>query len=674
MKVPKAITRVAEMVDATFAAHGVKLTLGGEPTCVPIDPQGSEWSITALGPTKLRYARALARSLIAQTLPKAVPVFSPGKYYPGEANPRWAINLVWNRDASPLVPALAKPLAKGRKVTEKSLAAFAKNLLTRLGLASGWLGAIDPADTARPVHVLPLDHTAGGFITEDWQVKGGSLDLLWAEGPAGLRLPLNSLPEQTNRRALTIEIVDDALHIFLPPLLQSSWLKLVELIIEALRDTKLAAVEFSGYVPSDEAHRWTRLAIAADPGVLEINLPPCATWHEYAHWMHALEDACASAGLRSFKQIAPDEQTGTGGGNHLLFGGPTLETNPLFTHPAWVTSMLRYWQHHPSLAYLFTGQYVGPSSQAPRPDECVSSLYDLEMAYRFLEQLDTGDHRYLISETLRHLHTDASGNTHRSESSFDKFWNANFDGGCRGLIEFRAVESLPHAEWMSAVALLWHTLAAFLLEHPFSEPLIDFGEELHDRFFLPDWLWADFERVLRELHRAGFPLPSKTYREIFEWRFPILLEHSAGDSTLAIRRAHESWPLLCEQPLEGGSTSRFVDTSIERLEFLASNDFAASSQIHVNGRELPLQRFPGNRAGAGIRYRRSALYPSLHPGIAPQLPLHVSITGAAGPRLYTLEIGSRHFTRKAARHTPVIRPSPCKKLHPELLTYDLRLP
>jgi uncharacterized protein (DUF2126 family) len=390
--------------------------------------------------------------------------------------------------------------------------------------------------------------------------------------------------------------------------------------------------------------------------------------------MDILERACAPVGLRSFKQLTPEDQIGTGGGNHLLFGGPSLDENPLFTHPTWVTSILRYWQHHPSLAYLFTGQYVGPSSQAPRPDECASSLYDLEMAYRFLEQLPPGDHRYLISETLRHLHTDTSGNTHRSEISFDKFWNVNFDGGCRGLVEFRAVESLPHAHWMSAIALLWHSLAAHLLEKPFKAPLVDLGDKLHDTFFLPSFLWSDFEKILRDLRAGGFKLPATLFREIFEWRFPVMLQHTEGAAELTIRRAHEGWPLLCETPLEGGNTSRFVDTSIERLEFLASKDFAARYTIHVQGRALPLQRFPGNRTGIGLRYRRTSLYPSLHPGIPPQMPLVLVLTCDGKSTVYQLDEDRRLFTTRPGAKPPTIARSPCKKLHAGLLTCDLRLP
>ena len=671
MKIPKALARVADQVEATFTAQNVRLTLGGEPTYVPIDPAGPEWSVTALGPTKLRFGYALANELIAQSLPTAITIFSPGKFYPGEVNPRWAINLVWNRDGTPLVPGLAAGGKTSTEVDAKLFEQFQQDLAKELAVKDGWLHAVDPFDEARLAAVLPLDHDGTAFVVEDWR-SGDRIELLRTEGPAGLRLPLNTLPDDVNRRALTVEIVDGNLQVFLPPLLQEPFLALIGAIVNLAKRIAISTPIFSGYVPGDDDGLWSRLAVAADPGVLEINLPPCATWREYAHWLDVLERAAAPAGLRSFKQLSPEDQIGTGGGNHLLFGGPTLEDHPLFSRPAWVSSILRYWQHHPSLAYLFTGQYVGCSSQAPRPDEGASAHYDLEMAYRFLEKLPPGDHRYLISETLRHLHTDTSGNTHRSEASFDKFWNVNFDGGCRGLVEFRAVETLPHAHWMSAIALLWHTLAAYLLVNPFKDSLIEFGDKLHDSFFLPSFLWADFEKVLRDLRRAGFKLPVALFREIAKWRFPVMLHHADGAAELTIRRGNEGWPLLCEQPLEGGSTSRFVDTSIERLEFLATRDFATNHIIHVAGRELPLQPFPGGRRGAGLRYRRTALYPSLHPGIPPQMPLIVTVTSKKKKTSYRLEQDCRLFVENSDP-PPATSAQPCRKLHPRLVTFDLRL-
>ncbi len=649
------VATAAKKASATLRKHGVKLTLGGEPSYVPADCSAAEWSITAVGPTKLNHAYAFADALIARALPGAVAFFSPGKAYPGEVNPRWALHLLWNRDGSPLLSA--------QSAAPKSIANLKRELVRALKVRDCWIRARDLAQPKREIWVLPLDHDGTRWRSEKWPL-GKSIDLINAEGSAGLRLPLNLLPETALKRALTLEKKGDKLHVFFPPLLQNGFRALLRFFNAA------DGVRFEGYVPGDDGNLWSKLSITPDPGVLEINLPACGDAHEYACWMQTLEESATAAGLRSYKQRG-DETIGTGGGNHVLFGGPSLDENAFFTHPGWVTAILRYWQRHPSLSYLFTGDYVGPSSQAPRPDESARPLYDLEMAYRFLESQPAGvDQRHLISETLRHLHTDGSGNTHRSEISFDKFWNASWEGGCRGLIEFRAVEAMPRASWMSAVAALWQALAAMLFEKNVAQPLVEHGSRLHDFFFLPTLLWSDFEEVLRDLSRDGFALDAEIFREIWDWRFPQMLAYENKSAQLIVRRALEGWPLLCETPLEGGTTSRFVDTSMERLEFLANKKFAQAHRVFVHGRELPLEKITRTQFGAGLRYRRTALYPSLHPGIAPHMPLRLEITSVKQSWRYQLEQDRRMF-QPGDQTAP--RGAACKKLKPELLTYDLRI-
>jgi uncharacterized protein (DUF2126 family) len=657
--------RTAREITRRFRRGRIALTLGGEPTYVPVNPEGPEWNVTAVGPTKLQYAREMAAALIADAIPSAVSFLSPGKIYPGEINPRWALHLVWRKDGTPLVP--HGTLTTAARPNATRLAAFRKALLRRLKLREGWIAAADPR--GRRVHVLPIDHPGTRWKTVRWPKKPHEFPLFAGDGPAGLRLPLHLFPENASRRALVIESDGEKLDVFLPPLLQEPFVELLEHVDHSLASAGLVASQFQGYLPHDEQEAWSILTLTADPGVLEINIPACATWQEYDRWIHALDAAAGRAGLRSWKET-PSGAIGTGGGNHLLLGGPTLEANPFFRRPALVTSILRYWQHHPALSYLFTGNYVGPSSQAPRPDESTRSLYDLEMAYRFLESLPKGDHRQLISETLRHLHTDTSGNTHRSEVSFDKFWNAAWPGGCRGLIEFRAVETLPRPQWMSAVALLWLAIVAMLAERKFTEPLIEYGDQLHDRFFLPALLWDDFLGITRELKSAGYDLPETVFRSILNWRFPILLDHRDKAGGLNVRRAHEGWPLLSETPLEGGATSRFVDTSIERLELSTTAAWLAKNRVSVQGRELAFSNAGGQRRICGLRYRKSALHPSLHPGIPPHLPLVLTIRNGRRNVSYELTGESKQFA--PTDHTPPAA-SPCRKLKNNLVTFDLRI-
>ena len=247
-------------------------------------------------------------------------------------------------------------------------------------------------------------------------------------------------------------------------------------------------------------------------------------------------------------------------------------------------------------------------------------------------------------------------------------------------MEFRAIESMPHAAWMSLVALLWQAVAAYTVEHGTPAPLVEHGSKLHDEFFLPTPLWTDLNRVLTDLRAAGFDFPIDGFRTIWQWRFPLLLQ----TELLEVRRACEGWPLLSETPSEGGTTSRFVDTSIERLEFSATPAFTRRHRLFVNGRELRLTRLPtakgkdSARVGCGLRYRRTALFPSLHPGIPPHLPLEIVVTDLDGKRTvsaHRLMAQDREFQPIKVRQITHRRDPkrPAVKSDPALLTYDLRL-
>ena len=645
-----------------FAKAGVEMTLGGEPTFVPVKPVGAEWTHSAVGPTKLWHAQKLATYLLRHHLQGGVDFFSPGKSYPGELNPRWAIRILANRDGSPIF----RPRSRAAP-TKSSLANFRKLVAAGLGVAAKWKPFSDPLDPGNSAWALLVDGVDGGWKSFAWPTE--TLALASAHGPAGLRLPLHVLPPDIPRRALALEWKGGRLSIFMPPVLQAPFVSLLAVMECALRSAGIGRVEMQGYTPADESLSWIQLGLTADPGVLEINLPACADWKEYDAWLRAVTREAGKCGLRSWKKRSGSHPEGTGGGNHLLWGGPTLDRNPFFSRPAWLASILRYWHRHPSLAYLFTGSYVGASSQAPRADESACEQYDLEMALSFLESLPPGDHRHLISETLRHLQTDVTGNPHRSEISLDKFWNPGWPSGTLGLIEFRAIESLPKAAWMSAVALLWSALAAWLLENPQRGKRRDFSGDLHDRFFLPTILWHDLLHVLSDLQAGGFPAEEDLFRKILDWKFPVLLDVGG----LTVRKAHEGWPLLCETPVDGGTTSRFVDTSMARLELAADQDFFESHKIRVNNRPLELTKLSGNLFIAGLRYRRTNLYPSLHPGLPPQVPLELDLLSSRGSRRFILKASDRVF-RPADSPRPAVAGKPCKPARHGNLTCDLRIP
>jgi uncharacterized protein (DUF2126 family) len=680
---------VAERVATVLNRHGVRLTIGGEPTFVPIDPEGDEWQHAAVGPMKLAAAWAMARWLVARNMASATTFFAPGKCYPGELNPRWVIWLVQERDGGPIIP---QPGDGGGPVSPSAVATLRRELATRLRVADCWRRFTEdlepeehpPGETELPeVWALLLDFDEGHWLATAWPEDASRLTN--AVGPAGLRLQLHLLSEGVTRRAVVLERRGERLSIFLPPVIQDVFLQLLSHTAAALQVAGIATAEWQGAIPADEAGRWSTIGLSADPGVLEVNLPACHTWHEYDRWLRVVTDAAAACGLRPWRHPIPGFPEESGGGNHLLWGGPTPADNPFFSRPGWVASILRYWQRHPSLSYTFCGTYAGPHSQAPRADESGVPLHDLEWAWRHLELLPPGeDHRQAIADTVRFLQTDVAANGHRSEICFDKFWNGGSPAGLAGLIEFRAIGSLPQPAWSSSVALLWQTLAAWLLQHPCRQPARNFGRELHDRHLLPTMLWDDLSDVLADLRRDGFDLLPHLYREIWAWRFPTLLEFVAGDARLTIRRALQPWPVIGG---DGSGTSRFVDTSLHRFECVANKSFRERFQLRVVGRLLPLAIVPlrnprqgprpdvttgGDTAWlAGLRYRRTRLHPSLHPGIPPQLPLVIEIASDADRQAFVLREDSPVFARYDGVACP---PGPtCRPLAPGDITCDLRV-
>jgi uncharacterized protein (DUF2126 family)/transglutaminase-like putative cysteine protease len=655
--VEKDLDRLAENVEQTLVTENVTLTMGGEPTFVPERPEGAEWSVAAVGPTKIVYAYQFANTLVGSQLPGAIILYTPGKLYPGEIDPRWALNVLRSPEPFPV-----SPKQQIKPPNEKSIKELRDALIQQLQVEDRWMRAADPGEPKKQVWVLPLDFAEGKWKSERWNLR--KVELTSASGPAGLRLPLHLLPDKLTKRAMVIEVQPTHLDLFLPPLLTAEFESLIRIVYRTGEQAN--AIRWQSYVPVDLPADWSKITFTADPGVLEVNLPACPNWKTYKSWLERLESIGTQHGLRSFKENGLT--VGTGGGNHLLFGGPSLERNPFFARPAWIASIARYWQHHPALSYLFTGIYVGGSAQAPRPDECGHDILDLELAYRQLESLPPGDQRQSIHEILRHLHTDPTGNPHRNEISVDKFWSPPF--GFWGLLEFRAVESFPEVRWAVAVGLLFRASLAYLLKQPFRSALHDWGQELHDRFFLPTALWNDLTNVLTELAQFGFAFDPALFREIWEWRFPSLLRWEG----LTVRKGLEAWPLLADTPVEGQTTSRFVDTSVTRLEFSASDQFHREYQVLVNGRELPFRSLSARELIVGLRFRGSALYPSLHPQLPIQTPLIVTILDRETEKAVTQFVLAENQVQFTETDQPrLIRGKPCEPPAPGLITCDLRI-
>lgn len=616
---------LAQQVEAFFKTGDIALTMGGEPTFIVEQPDTPEWTTAAMGETKLGYARRMTAELIREVYPGALAMQIFGKWYPGEPLPRWNCMLLHRKGSGALWPETARLLLDdidGSNPVEAA-EALMQIVAGQLDLSSYVLRAQDPEDTDRPAGwVLPLDYVEGEWVSCEWPFDSDRpLTLFMGDSPVGLRIPLGDLPETAMRTALTIEVRHGALEIFIPPLDWVGFQALIEFFRETISGSAFQDLVFCGYAPKEAGDDLLRFGLAADPGVLEVNLPPAANWEEFAtHSRHAAK-AASAVGLHLTKRQLNGAIHGTGGGAHLAFGGPSEAANPFLLEPKRIVSLLRYWQHHPALSYLFTGQYVGPGSQAPRVDEGPShGLYELEVACEGIQAFEGPIAGELLDQFYRNLLTDSSGNTHRTEICFDKFCNPSAPNGKWGIIEFRAFETFPDIETMSLIGLFIRTILARLFKEPFYKPLYRFGPELHDRFFLPAFLWKDLEAICADLQAHGFDFQVDWLRPVMEFRCPLVGRLMLEGGHIDVQQAFESFPLMAEEN-QGANTVRVVDNSSDRLQITVSDrTLLESKQLLVNGVEVPFEEV-NREIICGIRYKCASAYPALHPHVSIQSPL-----------------------------------------------------
>ena len=551
-----------------------------------------------------------------------------------------------------------------------------KDPVERKTLAKLLAGGLD-----RPAgYVLPLkwDWQGNGWKSGPWHFRRDQMFLVPGNSPIGMRLPLASLPwvapdkrdphdpqslfenlpelgefaGEVSRRysyieekdpehpeiveqetgdeeieevevphtALCVEPREGRLYIFMPPLTHlEHYLELLA-CIESTADDLTLPIVLEGYEPPRD-YRLERLMVTPDPGVIEVNIHPSKTWRELVEKTTLLYEAARETRLGTEKFMQDGRHTGTGGGNHITVGAETPADSPLLRRPDLLRSLITYWQHHPGLSYLFSGMFIGPTSQAPRVDEGRDEqLYELEIAF---QQMPSGEvtEPWLVDRLLRHLLTDITGNTHRSEFCIDKLYSPESSTGRLGILELRAFEMPPHPQMSLLQTLILRALIAIFWRVPYRHKLVRWGTELHDRFMLPHYVMEDMRQVFQDLNQAGYDFDLAWLDPFFEFRFPRYGNIMVDGIELELRFAIEPWHVLGEE-ISNTGTARYVDSSVERLQVKVSGFNNTRYAVTCNKRRLPMRNT--SRKGeyvAGLRYRAWQPPSALHPTIAPHAPL-----------------------------------------------------
>ena len=561
-------------------------------------------------------------------------------------------------------------------------------------------GVTEPASYVLPIQVWHTQDRGRRWVTERWTLRREKLFLAAGDSPAGFRLPLGSLPalpaldfphvlprdplgdaeplppratlmQQRRtvalaapqpvgygpseifgsvRTAMAVEPRGGQLCVFMPPVPDAEdYAALLAAIEETAEKTGLS-IHIEGYTPPDDS-RLNVIKVTPDPGVIEVNVHPAQSWDDAVAITTAVYEEAHQTRLCAEKFMLDGRHTGTGGGNHIVLGGIKPADSPFLRRPDLLASIIAYWQNHPSLSYMFSGMFIGPTSQAPRVDEARhESLYELEIALSHIPDPTEGTvPPWLVDRIFRNLLIDVTGNTHRAEICIDKLYSPDSSTGRLGLIEFRSFEMPPHARMSLAQQLLLRALIVMFWERPYRQKLVRWGTALHDRFMLPHFVWSDFASVIDDLKAANLPVDLEWFRPHYEFRFPCYGKMGAFNVEIELHQALEPWHVLGEESAAGG-TARYVDSSLERVQVKATGLTGDRFAVTCNGRTVPLS--PTGTIGeavAGVRYRAWWPPSALHPTIPTHVPLTFDLVDSwtgrsiAGCRYHVSHPGGRSF-------------------------------
>ena len=520
--------------------------------------------------------------------------------------------------------------------------------------------------------VIPLRRVGVGaariWESGKWAFRDGAMLLIPGDSPMGFRLPLDSLPWCSDaaieaeperdpfarraplpprrglpegrarivemplpepgreepgvvRTALCVEPRGGLLHLFLPPLaVAEDWLDLLAAIEATAREAGRKVV-LEGYLPPNDP-RILHFSVTPDPGVIEVNIHPATSWDELSGRTTTLYEEARQVGLAAEKFALDGKHVGTGGGNHMVMGAAEPADSPFLRRPDLLKSLVGFWHNHPSLSYLFSGQFIGPTSQHPRVDEArTDAVYELETAFAEVPPPGAETPPWLVDRIFRNLLVDMTGNTHRTEFCIDKLYDPSGPSGRRGLVEVRGFEMPPHARMSLVQQLLLRALVAGFWDRPYDRRLIHWGTRLHDDFMLPHHVAQDFADVLEDLRGLGFGFDPSWFAPHLEFRFPRIGATVVRDMELELRCALEPWHVLGEEATAGG-TARYVDSSVERVQAKVQGWIPERFTLSCNGAAVPLA--PTGRAGeyvAGVRFKAWDPPSALHPTIRAQAPL-----------------------------------------------------